>query len=78
MPHTYSDLIPGLPGFQSAPPRAEINMSVTPTEHVSPKSERSGGSGLFPAIKTVLVDVSHENKVWRTTNLKSYGELDCG
>ena len=46
--------------------------------HVRRKSGRSGGSGLFPAIKTALVDVCHEFKTCNITILKSYGELGLG
>ena len=36
------------------------------------------GSGLFPAIKTALVDVCHEFKSCNVTILKGYGELGLG
>ena len=52
--------------------------SVTDTDHSKRKSGRSGGSGLFPAIKTALVDVCHEIEMWHTMILKSYGELGLG
>ena len=52
---------------------------LTPaSQHAKRKSGRSGGSGLFPAIKTALVDVCHRKKVWHVTILKSYGELGLG
>ena len=56
-------------------------MSVTDwllTQHAKRKSGRSGGSGLFPAIKTALVDVCHRKKVRGITILKGYGELGLG
>ena len=57
-------------------------MSLTPppdsSQHAKRKSRRSGGSGLFPAIKTALVDVCHRKKVNAVTILKSYGELGLG
>ena len=46
--------------------------------HAKRKSGRSGGSGLFPAIKTALVDVCHEIRMCDTMILKSYGELGLG
>ena len=45
-------------------------------EHTRRKSGRSGGSGLFPAIKTALVDVCHRKKVWARMVLQGYEELD--
>ena len=54
-------------------------MSVTPSsDHAKRKSGRSGGSGLFPAIKTALVDVCHEIRMGGITILKGYGELGLG
>ena len=47
-------------------------------EHAKRKSGRSGGSGLFPAIKTALVDVCHRKKVNADTILKGCGELGLG
>ena len=64
-------------GFQSVPVRVDFLMLVS-DEHAKRKSGRSGGSGLFPAIKTALVDVCHRKKVWHITILKSYGELGLG
>ena len=72
------EIIPGLPGFQSAPLRAKISMSVTPTDStLVQKASDLEVLGCFQHIKTALVDVSHEKKVCDTMNLKSYGELDC-
>ena len=59
-------------------------MSLTPpplppdSQHAKRKSGRSGGSGLFPAIKTALVGVCHRKKVRGVTTVKGYGELDLG
>ena len=46
----------------------------TPSEEAG----RFGGSGLFPAIKTALVDVCHRKKVNDVTILQGYGELGLG
>ena len=46
--------------------------------HPKRKSGRSEGSGLFPAIKTALVDVCHRKKVRGITILKGYDELGLG
>ena len=51
---------------------------MSDTRHVRRKSGRSGGSGLFPAIKTALVDVCHRKKVSADAILKGYGELGLG
>ena len=67
-------------GFQSVPMRWDFP-HVTNSfllRHAKRKSGRSGGSGLFPAIKTALVDVCHRKKVWADAILKSYGELGLG
>ena len=65
-------------GFQSVPPRVDFLMLVSDTRHAKRKSGRSGGSGLFPAIKTALVDVCHEIRMCDTTILHGYGELGLG
>ena len=66
-------------GFQSVPVRVDFLMLVRQSSsHAKRKSGRSGGSGLFPAIKTALVDVCHRKKVWHRMILKSYGELGLG
>ena len=66
-------------GFQSVPMRWDFpHVTNSSSQHAKRKSGRSGGSGLFPAIKTALVDVCHRKKVWAMMILKSYGELGLG
>ena len=61
--------------FQSVPSRVVfLHVGETVTARQA-KSGLSGGSGLFPAIKTALVDVCHRKKVNDITILKGYGEL---
>ena len=65
--------------FQSIPPRVDFPHDIVcQSDHAKRKSGRSGGSGLFPAIKTALVDVCHRKKVNGVTILKGYGELGLG